>query len=367
MITMPQSPITQSSITQSSITQSSIQRQVRLPLSVALEVVLQGIRIRLGRSLVTLMGVVLGIAFLMSILTGQAIRRGVSREIDTRAELQRMLSFLTAEIGPVRNRALGVIQVGPANRLETRFLRLLVAEGAQRIRLAGRLPEEDLPSEVRQRLEAVDLAAVGADAGGLIVLGDGQAPADVDWPALVSGARQRVVAMTRAAHNVRAGEGIAIVDLDRVPRPEEIAEREAEERRTRFRTGWIIIISLLVTVIGISNAMLMSVTERFREIGTMKCLGALSAFVRQMFFIESGILGIVGSLAGALFGGVFSIAAFATTYGLELVLAPLNPLTMLGYVGLCLVSGVTLSIVAAIYPAAFASRMVPATALRSTI
>ena len=42
---------------------------------------------------------------------------------------------------------------------------------------------------------------------------------------------------------------------------------------------WIIILSLLVCVVGIVNAQLMAVTERFREIGTMKCLGALDRFI----------------------------------------------------------------------------------------
>ena len=57
-----------------------IPTQVRLPLGVAFEIVAQGIRIRLGRSLVTIAGVVCGIAFLMSILTGQVIRSGVQDE-----------------------------------------------------------------------------------------------------------------------------------------------------------------------------------------------------------------------------------------------------------------------------------------------
>ena len=66
--------------------------------------------------------------------------------------------------------------------------------------------------------------------------------------------------------------------------------------------NWVVVISLLVTVIGITNALLMSVTERFKEIGTMKCLGALSGFIRQLFLIESMFIGLVGSLAGIVIG-----------------------------------------------------------------
>ncbi|MCK4402075.1 ABC transporter permease, partial [bacterium] len=42
---------------------------------------------------------------------------------------------------------------------------------------------------------------------------------------------------------------------------------------------WLVVLSLMVCVVGIANAMLMSVTERYKEIGTMKCLGALDRFI----------------------------------------------------------------------------------------
>ena len=42
---------------------------------------------------------------------------------------------------------------------------------------------------------------------------------------------------------------------------------------------WLVVMSLLVSVVGITNSMLMSVTERYKEIGTMKCLGALDNFI----------------------------------------------------------------------------------------
>ena len=126
-------------------------------------------------------------------------------------------------------------------------------------------------------------------------------------------------------------------------------------------------ISLLVTVIGIANAMLMSVTERFREIGTMKCLGALSAFIRQVFFIEASLLGVTGSVVGCLVGYGFAVLAYSLTYGFDLVGAALSMPQMAMHMLLCTVAGVVLSVVAAIYPAGVASRMMPADALRSTV
>jgi hypothetical protein len=346
---------------------ATIQKQVRLPLSVAMEVVLQGIRIRLGRSLVTLMGVVLGIAFLMAILTGQSVRRGVSAETETRTELKRMLSFLQAETGPLRDRTLGVLQVGRLSPIEVRFVELLRSEGARQFNWVAPLAGGGAPPALPSGLV---LAATPADAGrgasAVVVLGDGSVPA-ADWSAMLAEARQKVVAVTRKTHRIPVAAGMVVLPLERELRPDELEEKEADARRNRFRTGWIIVISLLVTVIGISNAMLMSVTERFREIGTMKCLGALSSFVRKMFFIESSLLGLAGALAGTLFGVLFATLAFSVTYGGELVMSALDPVTLLKYSLFSVVSGVLLSVVAAIYPANFASRMLPAVALRSTI
>ena len=57
---------------------------------------------------------------------------------------------------------------------------------------------------------------------------------------------------------------------------------------------WLAILSLIVCVVGIVNAQLMAVTERFREIGTFKCLGALNSFVVRIFVLEAIYQGILG-------------------------------------------------------------------------
>ncbi|HXK45343.1 MAG TPA: hypothetical protein PL060_05245 [bacterium] len=71
----------------------------------------------------------------------------------------------------------------------------------------------------------------------------------------------------------------------------------------RIRQMWLVSLSLLVCVVGIVNAMLMAVTERSREIGTMKCLGALDKFVVELFLLESSMQGLTGSIIGVIFGG----------------------------------------------------------------
>ena len=50
---------------------------------------------------------------------------------------------------------------------------------------------------------------------------------------------------------------------------------------------WLVAVALVVSVVGITNAMLISVYERYREIGTMKCIGALDQHILMLFLVES--------------------------------------------------------------------------------
>jgi hypothetical protein len=324
---------------------SKIPTQIRLRLSIAFKVVLQGIKVRFGRSVVTVMGVGLGIAFLMSILAGQVIKSGVAGEQAVRDEVTRMFNFFVAEAGVPQGLVLGVAEHGVLSDVETRLL--------QRIEAVG-------PREIRRG----ETAGQGATA--LLVLGatpvsGGQVAGWLD------GARHRLVFLTRKTQGQPSGGGVRSVMLEREPGEDELRERQEEADKARFRNIWIVVIALFVTVIGITNSMLMSVTERFREIGTMKCLGAMSAFVRQMFLIESSLVGLVGAVAGAIVGTVFSIVAYSMTYGFGLVLQSLDPLRLLLYMVVCMAVGMVLAVVAALYPARFASKMLPAHALRSEI
>jgi len=129
---------------------------------------------------------------------------------------------------------------------------------------------------------------------------------------------------------------------------------------------WLISLSLMVSAVAISNAMLMSVTERYREIGTMKCLGALNSFIIKMFLMESTFQGLVGSLIGCIIGLVLGTLGSAVRLGgLVFSVLPGMALARSGLIAIAI--GVVLAIVSAIYPTYIAAKMVPADALRSEI
>lgn len=126
---------------------------------------------------------------------------------------------------------------------------------------------------------------------------------------------------------------------------------------------WIIVLSLLVCVVGIVNAQLMAVTERFREIGTMKCLGALDRFILRLFLLEAGIQGLIGSSAGAVIGGAFALINFLLRFGTESLTTLSWTQAGLSVAGATLV-GCILSLIGVMYPAIVAARMQPVEAMR---
>jgi hypothetical protein len=132
----------------------------------------------------------------------------------------------------------------------------------------------------------------------------------------------------------------------------------------RVQTYWVAGLALLISLAGIMNAMLMSVTERFREIGTMKCLGALTSFVMKLFMLESLFAGVLGTSLGLVIGfGLAYIEGFAT-YGSEVgALLPASSLFL--NILFCFVTGLVLTLLGALYPARMAAKMSPVMALRS--
>lgn len=125
----------------------------------------------------------------------------------------------------------------------------------------------------------------------------------------------------------------------------------------------LIVLSLVTCLVGIMNSMLMSVTERIREIGTLKCLGALDAFILQSYFIESSLQGVAGTVLGILAGGVVAVAVAVGHYG-GTVFRYFPLLRAVTSAGVALLTGTVLSVVASIAPAYWAARKDPVEAMR---
>jgi len=157
--------------------------------------------------------------------------------------------------------------------------------------------------------------------------------------------------------NIKVAEQITMVSGDIVFAPDAAGAN---------RQIWLVKMSLLVCTIGITNAMLMAVTERFREIGTMKCLGALDRFIVEMFLFESMLLGIIASAAGAVVGflGTVLIAAIGKGFG---VIGQIAVLDVLKLLGIGIAAGCLVTVIAMIFPAIKAAQMPPAAALRTEV
>ena len=454
-----------------------IGRQIVLPLSKAFEIAWKSIRIRIWRSVITMVGIVLAIAFLMSVWTTGAIARamenvpkddpqydavqgalrrqavfGASASIrvgvigaesvvlpelkvlphsiirDYLQESEEFESFLIAQFDDFKRslRAEGDDEDKPDSLVVTSLPAPLAtvdgiaaleqfvnAGGALVVFGCDQLWPEDSADGARKAFEALLPARptdgeVRAEAGAIEPSAH-RAAAQVAW-------QMHPQASFTAAEPGRNSEALASVDGHAIAWFAEHGDgtvvwypiagssvayvkalgwfRDAGLLVNSLRWGagqkllgsagakrdmWLVALSLLVCIVGITNAMLMSVTERFHEIGTMKCLGALDSFVVRLFLIESSLQGAVGSIVGVVLGfllafvrGLFSYritetpadapSAQAQTYWLALQYFPW--LAVLLWVLVAVSVGTILSVVAAIYPAYRAAKMEPVEAMR---
>ena len=120
--------------------------------------------------------------------------------------------------------------------------------------------------------------------------------------------------------------------------------------------SFVAAISLLVGGIGVMNIMLVSVTERTREIGIRKALGARTGSILLQFLAEAGMITLLGGIIGILFGTLGGILIC----GIAKVTPAISPVTVLG--ATVFSSGV--GIFFGIYPAKKAARLSPIEALR---
>jgi len=121
-------------------------------------------------------------------------------------------------------------------------------------------------------------------------------------------------------------------------------------------------ISLLVAATSIFNVMMMSVTERVREIGIMRSIGAQKSEIRRMFLYESIILGVVGAVIGAVLSlGIGWIVVLAMVGSTDYFFLPES----LAYIPYAMMVGIAVCILSGVYPAWRAADLDPVEALRA--
>jgi putative ABC transport system permease protein len=135
-----------------------------------------------------------------------------------------------------------------------------------------------------------------------------------------------------------------------------VAQAQATQRVFNIVMGSIAAISLLVGGIGIMNIMLTTVTERTKEIGVRRALGATRAAVMQQFLVETVLMSAAGGLAGILVGAAMAqgISAFADW---ETVISAQSA-------GLAFLVSALVGVAFGLYPARRAAMMSPISALR---
>jgi putative ABC transport system permease protein len=172
-------------------------------------------------------------------------------------------------------------------------------------------------------------------------------------PQDIGAAQQEVQAIMRDAHELARNEA----DDFQVRNQAEIAE--AAQGTTEVMTlllAAIAGISLLVGGIGIMNIMLVSVTERTREIGLRLALGARGSDVQTQFLIESVVMSVAGGLLGVAFGYTGSATVAAVT-GWSTLISPPTVMMALGFAG-------AVGVFFGFYPARRAASLDPIEALR---
>ncbi|UDY22558.1 ABC transporter permease [Nocardioides sp. Kera G14] len=169
----------------------------------------------------------------------------------------------------------------------------------------------------------------------------------------LSGAYQEIDALLLNSHGVTASSA----DFSISSQASLVTTANSTNKTMTVLLAGIAAISLLVGGIGVMNIMLVSVTERIREIGLRKALGATPSVIRRQFLVEASMLGLLGGLIGVLIGYVGSWVL----PGLIDQPVSLSLLATCAALGTSLALGIGFGV----YPASRAARLTPIDALRS--
>ena len=445
--------------------QRKIQRQRTLSLAKAVEISLKSIKVRFWRSLITMSGIILAIAFLMSIWTNTAVieaLRNVQEENEDKPAIDLLLQKKGVDTVQDQLKTLVITEdptvanAAVAQRDKSAFA-LLLKDYAKHLRiipilptspkLAERIAESDCViidhslSKLTSPLAIQKLANFVSEGSSLLVIGSPKLGAiagaaaqrdpktvlegmlalagtggtaqtgqivpkrhsitrDVQWknfPKLT----YYVATPSKGAKVLATVDGkdpiLAVKRVGKGSCMTYVAEDVGMLKHAQWSSGstlvgqsllwltrgqragvgakntWLIVLSLLVCVVGIVNSMLMSVSERVREIGTMKCLGALDRFIVKLFLLESSFQGVIGTLVGLVVGFVLAFIRSVFSY---LYIDPTTEnwhffawdyfpvMDVIQAAFWAFLIGSILSVAAAIYPAYGAAKMQPVDAMR---
>ena len=176
---------------------------------------------------------------------------------------------------------------------------------------------------------------------------------------------QRAAALQKLAAMVPPGESRLLTWQQLLPQVAQISAL------LKHAQAVLLTIVLLMVSVVIMNTVLMSVMERTREFGTMLALGSRPGFIVRLVQLESGVLGVLGTLCGLALGGL--LTAFAMRTGIDIqmhgasipgvtnIIHPQLSVVVLALPGVLLP---VLALLAALYPALRASRLEPVRAIR---
>lgn len=169
----------------------------------------------------------------------------------------------------------------------------------------------------------------------------------------LSAAYQEATAELLALHNIATPAG---ADFTIASQQSILATATSVDKTLTVLLAGVAAISLLVGGIGVMNIMLVSITERVREIGLRKALGATPQVIRRQFLVEASVLGLAGGLLGAALGVVGAVA-------LPHLIAQHISVSPTATVGAVVVA-IAIGVVFGVYPASRAARLAPIDALR---